>query len=909
MAFTFELLLVTLLVVAWTLRNRQRAIERQLTALKGDVVALRAILRPDEGAAPAGSPPGTVQPPPAPATSVPTSQGWRPWTTAVPGTGAKEPTAPPAESEAPAAKGTFEERIGTSWAVWVGGLALALGGILLVRYSIEQGYFGPGARIAGGAVLAALLVGLGEWLRRTGVAPSIPGLSRPHVPSILTAAGTMGAFATAYAAHALYGFIGPGAAFILLGAIGIATMMAAAVHGPALAGLGLAGAFVAPMLVSSDAPSPWPVVLYLAVVAASADALARLRQWLWLATLAVGGAVVWGLAFLDAGAPGDMSWTHAGFVHAAIQLAIAAAVLAIEPHLSIRDQEARPDQVALGALLALTILAVAMLSDGRFELASWLLFAAVTIGLLSVTAWLSAPASAAAVLAGLIALAASALWPGLKEPTPGSLLAPYAHGVLRPPDQITTYLTSMAAITAAASMPAGLRLWRGLTLPLSLAGPLLVAATAIPLGVLAIVYLRVTQFDGSIPFALIAAVLALGFTWTAERFLAVEREVPLPTARLATGAFAAAAVAALSFALVALLARGYLTVALSLAALGTAWIATARDIPLLRTAVAGLGLVVLARLAWDPAIMGPDVGRWPILNWLLIGYGVPALCFGLAARVLETRGNDLAQRVSEALAVVLAALLAYFQVRHAMHAGNPLAAGSSHVEQGLLTLVSLLFAYALTRLDLTRGSPVLHWASMIFGTVGVLVPAAALIVAYNPLLTFSEKVSGPLVLSSLSMAYLAPGIAAAFLARTARGVRPGWYVTGSFLLAGVLVFLYATLETRHVFQGSTIDIFRRTSGPEHWAYSAVWLLLGILYLAYGIWRQAGVARLASGVLVVLAVVKVFLFDLAELTGPWRALSFITLGGVLIGIGLVYQRLIFPRRPSPTVTTTGRPEAG
>ena len=75
-------------------------------------------------------------------------------------------------------------------------------------------------------------------------------------------------------------------------------------------------------------------------------------------------------------------------------------------------------------------------------------------------------------------------------------------------------------------------------------------------------------------------------------------------------------------------------------------------------------------------------------------------------------------------------------------------------------------------------------------------------------------------------------------------------------------------------------------------------MLGIVYLAYGIWRGAGVARLASAILVLLAVVKVFLFDLAGLTGLWRALSFITLGGVLIGIGLAYQKLVFARPPAP-----------
>ena len=43
------------------------------------------------------------------------------------------------------------------------------------------------------------------------------------------------------------------------------------------------------------------------------------------------------------------------------------------------------------------------------------------------------------------------------------------------------------------------------------------------------------------------------------------------------------------------------------------------------------GLGVLARLLWDPAINGADVGEHVILNWLLAGYGVPAASTALAA--------------------------------------------------------------------------------------------------------------------------------------------------------------------------------------------------------------------------------------------------------------------------------------
>src|SRR6185437_13760105 len=40
----------------------------------------------------------------------------------------------------------FEERVGTRWVVWLGGLTLALGGFFMVRYSIDAGLLGPGVR-------------------------------------------------------------------------------------------------------------------------------------------------------------------------------------------------------------------------------------------------------------------------------------------------------------------------------------------------------------------------------------------------------------------------------------------------------------------------------------------------------------------------------------------------------------------------------------------------------------------------------------------------------------------------------------------------------------------------------------------------------------------------------------------
>ena len=90
--------------------------------------------------------PDRIAEPPRPAVSVPIVQG----------------TAP----QPAAARQDFEEKLGARWAVWVGGVALALGGIFLVRYSIEQNLLSPATRIALGGLFALALIGAGEWLRR-----------------------------------------------------------------------------------------------------------------------------------------------------------------------------------------------------------------------------------------------------------------------------------------------------------------------------------------------------------------------------------------------------------------------------------------------------------------------------------------------------------------------------------------------------------------------------------------------------------------------------------------------------------------------------------------------------------------------------------------------------------------------
>jgi uncharacterized membrane protein len=300
-------------------------------------------------------------------------------------------TTPPPLPPPPPADPGFEERLGTRWVVWIGGLTLALGGFFLVRYSIEAGLIGPHVRIMLGGLFALALLAAGEWTRRKESISDILALPIANIPAILTAAGTAVAFATIYAAYALYGFLAPAAAFILLGVVALGTLAAALLHGPALAGLGVVGAFVTPMLVSSEQPDYWALYVYLAIVTAAALGLARIRLWRWLAVTTIAFALFWTVPCLDCGAP--MIAPHV--FHAIAGFILAATLVVCGLLFGPRIEGDQIEPVSSGSLAAYLFAAMLIvLASGHADTAM-IAFAVLVAGTLAI-AW-RAPAATGAV--------------------------------------------------------------------------------------------------------------------------------------------------------------------------------------------------------------------------------------------------------------------------------------------------------------------------------------------------------------------------------------------------------------------------------------------------------------------------------------------------------------------------------
>src|SRR5258708_3153507 len=217
-------------------------------------------------------------------------------------------SASPAAPVPVVARPSLEQRVMGRWAVWLGGIALAFGAYFLVKFSIEQGWFGPAARVAAGTALGLALWALSEWVRQRDLRLPLPGGAPDAIPPALAAAGSVALFASLYAAHALYSMLGPLAAFVLLALVAAATVLLSLLHGVFMAWLGIAGAYAVPLIVTTPNPSIAGLLGYAAIVAAGSTVLMRWRGWIWLAWLALGGAVLLAAVAMVGARAAELPW-------------------------------------------------------------------------------------------------------------------------------------------------------------------------------------------------------------------------------------------------------------------------------------------------------------------------------------------------------------------------------------------------------------------------------------------------------------------------------------------------------------------------------------------------------------------------------------------------------------------------
>src|ERR1700722_19071201 len=767
------------LIRSITDRNLLRQVDARVKALEQTQVVARtaAPAATEPTPAPAVIAPAEPSPPPEPPARTPT---------AVP----LSPLAPPSPP-----KIGFEEKFGTRWVVWVGGVALALGGIFLVRYTIQQGLIGPGVRIFLGALLALALVAAGEWSRRTEKLSAFPGVPSAHIPGTLTAAGTTVAYATVYAAYGLYDFLPPAAAFILLGAVALSTLGAAFLHGPALAGLGVIGAYLAPMLVASAKPDFWSLYVYIAVVNAAAFALARFRLWLWLAIAAVVLGALWTLPGTQAD---NVTALGAHVFPALAGFALAATFLVCGLLYGPPAAPGMVDRLSTLALAVYLLAAAFLVLASRHDPVALTAFVILTIATVAI-AWRTEAAAGAVPAAAVLAALVMAHW--AVHMNVQGLLAPSGPAASAIPEPERYDYSSHLILAAgwAALFGAGGFLAQGRSSRALV--PMLWSAAAVlaPLAMLVALYYRIAQLDRSLPFAALALLVAAIFALATETL--VKRE-PRPGVMAASAMFATGTLGALALALTFALEKGWLTIALALMVPGIAWVVEQRPLPWLRWLAAIMVAIVTARVAYQPTIAGADLGTTPIFNWLLYGYGVPAAAFWIAGRLLRRRADDLPARMVDAGAILFTVLLAILEIRHYVAGGDIYRNSNGVVEAMLYVNVGLAMTIGLERVRGRTGSIVHNAGALLIAALTLIAVVAVLLAAWGA--HFNGIPVGGAFFNLILLGYGLPAVLAIMLALIARTTRPIAYRIAATTTAVMLALFYLTLEAKRLFHGPVL---------------------------------------------------------------------------------------------------------
>lgn len=783
-----------------------------------------------------------------------------------------------AEKEPRAAKWDLEQVLAMRWGAWLGGIAIAISGLLFVKYAYDYGWISPTLQIVLGLLMGAALIIAGDTLHRRTPATA----EANYVPAALSAAGLATSFGSIYAAYALYELIQPTAAFIGLALVALGALALSLRQGPLIAALGLMGSYVTPMMISSPDPSGWSFFPYLLIILAASFAVFRKRNWWWLGYTSIIGSALW--SFLWLGGPFEGTdivpiGLFALCIGAISLFAISGRSILSSASGSLLNPMGMTDSLKIGSIggvAASLVLAALVVKSGHSGSALTLFL----IGMAGIAAlsWFKQGDTAAAPAAALLSFIVLMVWEraafnewamdesGLWSSILGGDAQPYLRWML----------AAGAAFTA-----------------LGLAG-VFKKSPPITWGILAagsaVLYLvgawgRVDGLLSATTWALLGAVAAAVLL---AAVLLRRGKITTNDDNFTAGILVIGSAGLLLFAEDRVLDGVWLTIGMSILAAAYAFSTRTLAVKLLGPIAAALGSFTAVRLFISSELWNDDRSLPLGQHWPVYGYGIPIILLYAAARWLKSSGHNKSATALEGISLGLAISLVSLELR-VLIGGGLTTDEPQLLEMAAHILTWLGAAYGLMYRQQVFSSLISLWGARILLVISCVAIVAVSLAALNPIVT-EDPIPGNVVFNALLLAYLAPIVLLGLIARRLDAL--GWlqFRPAVGILALVLAMTYVTLETKRVFQGHALVAWS-LSGAESYAYSAVWLVSALALFAAGIRLGRQYIRYAGLGVMVLVVLKVFLWDMSGLEGLYQIGSFLGLGLSLVGIGWLYQYFV------------------
>ncbi|MDO6834164.1 DUF2339 domain-containing protein [Pseudoalteromonas carrageenovora] len=753
-----------------------------------------------------------------------------------------------------------------NWMTWIGAIALAFGGIFLAKYSLEAGLLSPLTRLSLGGVFGLSLIAVASYLHYKRII--FEGFNN-YIPAALASGGFITCFALTLLAYSSYSMISPTAAFIVLAIIAISASAMALKLGPLLAVLGIIGAYSVPIWVNTGSNNLLALFMYVGFVSLSASLVAQKVQRAWLWYLLWAGHIGWYLVgFLITQLKSNTPWLFATFALLSIVGLIALPRLGLKlksiehrPHSLKRLVKVLPDHLLL---LAFIVPLIFTMSISYYTL-QWQAIGVLSIGLLLLLVLKNSRwdlwQGLSLVIAILMIISAEQM---------NSLSAFFDDGLF-----IFKSEYGLGLLLGFGFMAYGLYF-----------GKKHIKRLAFHISAAFSVFVMIGTLYSLIPNSALSTAYPL---WAFVLF--VVAAILIKCAQHNTTLFQrftywVGANANITLAITMLLSDSGLTIALAIQVLLISVLIKRFNVPMPHWPIKALVAALLLRLTLAPWTPSYDALTLFGLHWSIIVYPLCTALFFAAAKCYKSSQLKvwLEGAALHCLALFITTETSYQLVGH-----YPQFDSLSFYEQILLTCNWL--ALGCVYLHRARIAGSLAKLYQIAG--GVLAGGAGFISVKtllddNPLLS-SIYIGELPVFNWLFLLWLVPAGLTIWLYSL---IKPINAKVAPFVLgvAGLLGLIAINSFIRQYWQGPYIYLSKGASNAELYSYSIIWLILGAGTVILGhLKNQLLIQKIGLGLLAAV-IVKVFLIDMANLTGLLKALSFIGLGLSLVGLSWLFQKL-------------------